>query len=78
MLRLALMCEARAATKIVREVPLAANAAAGRVQGKAGLLFERGGEWRVVDFKTDRLTTQTIWDGTRSSSRSNLPTWLMS
>lgn len=24
-------------------------------QGKADLLFEREGEWRVVDFKTDRL-----------------------
>jgi ATP-dependent exoDNAse (exonuclease V) beta subunit len=26
-----------------------------RAQGKADLLFERGGEWRVVEFKTDRL-----------------------
>lgn len=49
------MDEARAATKIFREVPLAGNAAAGRAQGKADLLFERGGEWRVVEFKTDRL-----------------------
>ena len=54
-LRLPIMDEARAATKIFREVPLAGNAAAGRAQGKADLLFERGGEWRVVDFKTDRV-----------------------
>ena len=54
-LRLPLMDEARAATKIFREVPLAGNAGAGRAQGKADLLFERAGEWRVVDFKTDRL-----------------------
>ena len=38
-----------------REVPLAGNAEAGRAQGKADLVFERGGEWRVVEFKTDRL-----------------------
>lgn len=36
-------------------VPLAGNAAIGRAQGKADLLFERGREWRVVEFKTDRL-----------------------
>ncbi len=54
-LRLPLMDEARGATKIFREVPLAGNAAAGRAQGKADLLFERGGEWQVVDFKTDRV-----------------------
>ncbi|OFW34759.1 MAG: hypothetical protein A3F70_07240 [Acidobacteria bacterium RIFCSPLOWO2_12_FULL_67_14] len=54
-LRLPLMDDARAATKIFREVPLAGNAAAGRAQGKADLLFERAGEWRIVDFKTDRL-----------------------
>jgi predicted RecB family nuclease len=34
---------------------LAGNAAAGRTQGKADLLFERGGGWRVVEFKPDRL-----------------------
>ncbi len=34
---------------------MAGNAATGRAEGKADLLFERGGEWRVVDFKTDRL-----------------------
>jgi len=56
-LRLPLMDEARAATKIFREVPLAGNAMAGGVQGKADLLFERGGEWQVVEFKTDRLGT---------------------
>jgi len=54
-LRLPLMGEARAATQIFREVPLAGNAAAGRAQGKADMVFERGGEWRVVDFKTDRV-----------------------
>ena len=54
-LRLPIMDEARAATKIFREVPVAGNAAAGRVQGTADLVFDRGGEWQVVDFKTDRL-----------------------
>jgi ATP-dependent exoDNAse (exonuclease V) beta subunit len=49
------MDEARAATKLFREVPLVGSAAAGRDQGKADLVFERGGEWRVVDFKTDRF-----------------------
>ena len=54
-LRLPIMDEARAATKIFREVPLAGNAEAGRAQGKADLLFESEGAWRLVDFKTDRL-----------------------
>lgn len=36
-------------------MPLAGGAGAGRTQGKADLVFERGGEWLVVDFKTDRL-----------------------
>jgi len=54
-LRLPLMDEARTATRLFREVLLTGNAAAGRVQGKADLLFEQGGEWRVVDFKTDRV-----------------------
>ncbi len=54
-LRLPLMDEARAATKAFREVPLAGNAVAGRAHGKADLLFERGGQRWVVDFKTDRL-----------------------
>jgi ATP-dependent exoDNAse (exonuclease V) beta subunit len=48
------MDDARAATKIFREVPVAGNAEAGRAQGKADLLFERDGKWRVVEFKTDR------------------------
>lgn len=56
-LRLPLMDEARAVTKAFREVPLAGNAVAGRAQGKADrcLLFERGGQRWVVNFKTDRL-----------------------
>lgn len=54
-LRLPLMNEARAATKIFREVPLAGGTVAGRAQGNADLVFERDGEWRVVDFKTDHL-----------------------
>ena len=45
----------RSATRVFREVPVAGNAAAGRVNGKADLLFERRGAWRVVEFKTDRL-----------------------
>ena len=54
-LRLPLMDDARSATRVFREVPVAGNAAAGRAYGKADLLFERGGAWRVVEFKTDRL-----------------------
>lgn len=54
-LRLPLMDDARGATKIFREVPLVGSPAAGRAQGKADLLFERGGEWWLVDFKTDRI-----------------------
>jgi ATP-dependent exoDNAse (exonuclease V) beta subunit len=54
-LRLPLMDDARAATRVLREVPVAGNAAAGRVHGTADLLFERGGTWRVVQFKTDRF-----------------------
>ncbi len=54
-LRLPLMDDARAATRVFREVPVAGTAAAGRHFGKADLLFERGGAWRVVEFKTDRL-----------------------
>ena len=54
-LRLPLMDDARSATRVFREVPVAGNAAAGRVHGKADLLYERGGAWRVVEFKTDRL-----------------------
>jgi len=54
-LRLPLMDDARSATRVFREVPVAGNTAAGRVNGKADLLFERRGAWRVVEFKTDRL-----------------------
>jgi ATP-dependent exoDNAse (exonuclease V) beta subunit len=54
-LRLPIMEDARAATKIFREAPLAGNWAAGEAQGKADLVFEHAGEWRVVDFKTDRI-----------------------
>ncbi len=54
-LRLPIMDEARAATRVFREAPLAGHVLTGRGQGKADLLFERRGEWQVVDFKTDRL-----------------------
>jgi len=55
-LRLPLMDDARAATRVFREVPLAGNAQDGRAQGKADLVFERSEGWTVVDFKTDRGT----------------------
>jgi ATP-dependent exoDNAse (exonuclease V) beta subunit len=53
-LRLPLMDEARAATRLFREVPLAATAPGGHVQGRADLLFESGGRWRLIEFKTDQ------------------------
>jgi hypothetical protein len=49
------MDEARAATKIFREVPLADNMAPGRGQGKADLLFEARAAWRMAEFKTDAI-----------------------
>jgi ATP-dependent helicase/nuclease subunit A len=54
-LRLPFMDEARAATKIFREVPVTGHTGADRTQGKADLLFELGGAWRIVEFKTDRI-----------------------
>jgi ATP-dependent exoDNAse (exonuclease V) beta subunit len=54
-LDLPLMHEARAATKIYREVPLIGNASGGRAEGKIDLLFEREGKWWIVEFKTDAL-----------------------
>lgn len=51
-LALPVMAEARAATRIFREVPMTGVGA----HGRADLLFEGAAGWRVVDFKTDRLT----------------------
>jgi ATP-dependent exoDNAse (exonuclease V) beta subunit len=59
-LHLPLMAEARIATRVFREVVLAGNATGGRAQGKADLLFERRGEWLVIDFKTDRFAPDSL------------------
>ena len=34
---------------------MAGGTVASRAQGSPDLVFERGGEWRVVDFKTDHI-----------------------
>ena len=52
-LRLPVIDEARTASRVFREAPLA-GAANSRMQGRADLCFERAGHWRVVDFKTER------------------------
>ena len=54
-LRLPLMDDARAATRLFREVPLTAGTGGGVAGARADLLFEHGGQWRAVEFKTDRL-----------------------
>ena len=70
--------EARAAAKIFREVPVAGSAVVGSAQGKADLLFERGEEWRVVDFNTDRLDGPDSLREHAGSSQSILPASLTS
>ena len=51
-LRLPLMEDARQATRVFREVPLSGATDSGRSDGRADLLFERGGQWQLVEFKT--------------------------
>ena len=77
-LRLPLMDDARSATRVFREVPVAGNAAAGRVNGKADLLFERRGAWRVVEFKTDRLDDPDSLREHAAQLAGTQPRWLVS
>jgi hypothetical protein len=44
---------ARAATRVFTEVPLPGPASHGETQGRTDLVFEYGGPWRVVEFKTE-------------------------
>lgn len=57
-LKLRLMDDARAATRVFGEVSLSGGTANGETQGRAGLLFETDGKWRVVEFKTDVASQQ--------------------
>ena len=74
-LRLPLMDDARAATKIFREVPLAGNAAAGRAQGKADLLFEREGSGGLSTSRRTASMAPTRCGNTPPSSPGIQPAW---
>ena len=54
-LRLPLMDEARAATRVLREVPLSGLGMKGEVQARVDMLFERAGHWHLVEFKTGEV-----------------------
>jgi len=55
-----LMERARKSKRIFREVPFSVSLNDNIVEGKIDLLFEEGGSWVIVDYKTDDVSGESL------------------
>jgi ATP-dependent exoDNAse (exonuclease V) beta subunit len=55
-----LMERARKSKRIFREVPFSVSLNDNIVEGKIDLLFEEGGSWAIVDYKTDDVSGESL------------------